>query len=178
MMYMFFRLFCVLSAMILAAGCSKYDSDYKLPGVYRIDVQQGNVIEQDMLDKLKPGMDKTQVRFIMGTPAVEDPFHSDRWDYVYTISKGGSRRKQRHLILYFNEDKLAYVEGGVIPGLHTPSEEFKRQTTSVDVPLRKKKSTGFFSRILSIIPFVGDDDPPPPTPRERQETKNTAEHSH
>lgn len=169
---MFFRLICVLFSMLVLAGCSKYDSDFKLPGVYRIDLQQGNVIEQDMLSKLKPGMDKTQVRYIMGTPAVEDPFHSDRWDYIYTMSKSGGRRKQRHIVLYFEDEKLAYVEGSVIPGLGTPPDEFKRQAVTVDVPLRKEKKPGVFKRILNVLPFVGDDEPPPPKPKDK---KNSTE---
>lgn len=168
---MFFRLLCILSAIMMATGCSRYDSDFKLPGVYRIDVQQGNVLEQDMLSKLKPGMDRSQVRFIMGTPAVEDPFHNDRWDYVYTNAKGGSKRKQRHIIVYFNDEKLAYVEGGVVPGLSAPTDEFKRQSKTVDVPLRKKKRTGILGRILSFLPFVGDDEPPPPPPRKKRDSK-------
>lgn len=172
---MFFRIICVFFILLVLAGCSKYDSDYKLPGVYRIDVQQGNVIEQDMLSKLKPGMDKTQVRYIMGTPAVEDPFHSDRWDYIYTMAKSGGRRKQRHIILYFKDEKLAYVEGSVIPGLGTPPDEFKRQAVTVDVPLRKAKKSGVFRRILSVLPFVGDDEPPPPRSRDKKNEREAEE---
>lgn len=165
---MFFRFICIFSATILAAACVKYDSDFKLPGVYRIDIQQGNVVDQDMLDKLKPGMDRSQVKFILGTPAVEDPFHKDRWDYIYTNAKGGSDRKQRHIIVYFQGDKLAYVEGGVVPGMRAPGDEFRRKTKTVDVPLRKKRPTGVLYRILSLLPFVGDEDePPPPLPRNK-----------
>ena len=166
---MLFRLLGLSIALLSGAACVKYDSDYKLPGVYRIDIQQGNVIEQEMLDKLKPGMDKQQVRFIMGTPAVEDPFHNDRWDYLYTMTKGASRRKQRHITLYFEDEKLAYIDGGVVPGLGEPTEEYKRQTKTVDVPLRRKRNTGFFGRIFNAIPFVGDDDPAPSKTESNQE---------
>ena len=173
---MFFRSICIFSAMVLATACSRYDSDFKLPGVYRIDIQQGNVLEQEMLDKLRPGMDKSQVRFILGTPAVEDPFHKDRWDYVYTSARGGSNREERHIIVYFKDEKLAYLEGGIAPGLRPPSDEFKRQTTTVDVPLRKKKPTGVMYRILSLLPFVGDDDePPPPPPRKKKDHREEGE---
>lgn len=172
---MFFRLICIFSLLLVFAGCTKYDSDFKLPGVYRIDVQQGNVIEQDMLSKLKPGMDKTQVRYIMGTPAVEDPFHNDRWDYIYTMTKGGGRRQQRHIVLFFEDEKLAYVEGGVIPGLGAPPDEFKRQAVTVDVPLRKKKKPGLFKRIINVIPFIGDDEPPPPRSRDKKNSTETDE---
>ena len=171
---MVFRSLVLSLCLVPISGCVKYDSDYKLPGVYRIDIQQGNVIEQEMLDKLRPGMDKQQVRFIMGTPAVEDPFHNNRWDYLYTMTEGASRRKQRHITLYFEEEKLAYIEGGVVPGLRKPSEEFKRQTRTVDVPQGRSKGSGFFGRILNAIPFVGDDEP---APVKGNEQKQTAEES-
>ena len=61
--------------MILLAACSRsFDGGYNVPLLYKIDIQQGNVIEQDMINKLKPGMDKNQVKFIMGTPVIVDPF--------------------------------------------------------------------------------------------------------
>lgn len=156
---MMYRLLGLSITLLLNTGCVKYDSDYKLPGVYRIDIQQGNVIEQELLDKLRPGMDKQQVRYIMGTPAVVDPFHNDRWDYVYTMTEGASRRQQRHITLYFEDEKLAFIDGGVVQGLRKPSEEYKRQSKSVDVPMHGKKRTGIFGWILNAIPFVGDDEP-------------------
>ena len=146
-------------SLILAifAGCTG-DGTRKLPGVYRIDVQQGNVIEQEMLDKLKPGMVKDQVHFIMGTPTIVDPFRQDRWEYIYTFSKGGKRRQQRHITIYFEDDKLAYLDGSVVQGIRKPPEEYRRERKSVDVPDRTKKE-GFFSKIVNVIPFVGDDEP-------------------
>ena len=155
-----FRILLLSVLFLLNTACVKYDSDYKLPGVYRIDVQQGNVIEQEMLDRLRPGMDKQQVRFIMGTPAVEDPFHNDRWDYIYTKTSGASRRKQRHITLYFEDEKLTYVEGGVVEGLRKPPDEYKRQTTTVDVPQTSRGRGGIFRRMINALPFVGDEEPP------------------
>ena len=142
---------------ISLGGCSS-EGARKLPGVYRIDVQQGNVIEQEMLDKLKPGMAKQQVHFIMGTPTIVDPFRKDRWEYIYTFSKGGKRRQQRHITIYFEEDKLAYLDGGVVLGIRRPPEEYVKQRKTVDVPDRTKKE-GFFSKLVNVIPFVGDDEP-------------------
>ena len=114
------------------AGCSA-EGTRKLPGVYRIDIQQGNVIEQEMLDKLQPGMAKDQIHFIMGTPTIVDPFRNDRWEYIYTFSKGGNRRQQRHITIYFEEDKLAYLEGGVVLGIRRPPEDYRKERKTVDV---------------------------------------------
>ncbi|HSQ05349.1 MAG TPA: outer membrane protein assembly factor BamE, partial [Burkholderiales bacterium] len=68
--------------LLLLAGCSRVPM---LPNLtpYKIDVQQGNYITQDMVAKLKPGMTRSQVRFILGTPLIADPFHAQRWDYLY-----------------------------------------------------------------------------------------------
>ena len=83
---------CVTILLVLFAttACTRsFDGGYNMPLLYKIDVQQGNVIEQEMLDKLQPGMDKGQVKFIMGTPVIVDPFHSERWEYIYSYQEGG-----------------------------------------------------------------------------------------
>ncbi len=144
-------------ASVTLGGCAK-EGDFKLPGVYRINVQQGNVIEQEMLLKLKPGMDKNQVKFILGTPVLVDPFRSNRWEYVYTLSRGGQVRQQRHLTVYFEEGKLAYVAGDVVPG--TVRDEViapASQARTVEVPLQKQKDKGFFRTLFTLLPFIDDE---------------------
>ncbi len=86
-----------------------------LPGIspYKMDIQQGNYVTQDMVAKLKPGMSKAQVRFALGTPLVLDPFHAERWDYIYVLQKGGKVVEQRRLIVVFTDDKLLRLEGDV-----------------------------------------------------------------
>ena len=69
-------------------GCNSIGS-MDFPGVYKIAIPQGNIITQDMVDQLRPGMSKRQVIFVMGTPLVRDPFFQDRWDYVYSFQPGG-----------------------------------------------------------------------------------------
>ena len=161
-------IFCVFT-LIALAGCSA-EGTRKLPGVYRMDVQQGNVIEQEMLDKLRPGMVKDQVHFIMGTPTIVDPFRTDRWEYLYTFSKGGERRQQRHITIYFEEDKLAYLQGGVVRGIRTPPEEYRKERKTVDVPTSRQRKKGFFKSLVNVLPFVGDDEPAPhPAPRAKKE---------
>lgn len=107
------RLYAVLVAFVLC-GCTQVPM---LPGLapHRIEVQQGNVVTQDMVAKLKPGMTRQQVRFVMGTPPIVDPFRLDSWDYVYYVNKAGKIIEHRRLVLLFEGDTLKRVEGDVVP---------------------------------------------------------------
>jgi outer membrane protein assembly factor BamE len=83
---------------------------------YRIEIQQGNFVSQEMVSQLKSGMSKDQVRFVMGTPLITDSFHADRWDYVFRRQKANSRElEQRKLALFFEDGKLKRIEGDVTP---------------------------------------------------------------
>lgn len=85
---------------LLLAGC-----------VYRIDIQQGNLIEQADIDQVQVGMTRSQVQFLLGTPMVSDSFHRDRWDYTYYFRKGRSRDiERRWLVVYFEADRVARIE--------------------------------------------------------------------
>ncbi|MBB2493492.1 outer membrane protein assembly factor BamE [Aquipseudomonas ullengensis] len=100
-----------LVGLLALAGCS-------FPGVYKIDIQQGNVVTQDMIDQLKPGMTRRQVRFIMGNPLITDTFHANRWDYLYSIQPGGRQRYQERISLVFSgEDQLIGLAGDFVPGV-------------------------------------------------------------
>ena len=105
----------IAAIAVVLSGCKNVPM---LPGLttYRIDIQQGNVVTQDMIDKLKPGMTRQQVRFVMGTPPIVDPFHKDRWDYVYYLNKAGKIVEHRRLVLLFDGDVLKRVEGDVVVG--------------------------------------------------------------
>ncbi|WP_282282900.1 outer membrane protein assembly factor BamE [Pseudomonas sp. PS02302] len=99
-----------LMGLAMLAGCS-------LPGVYKIDIQQGNVVTQDMIDQLRPGMTRQQVRFIMGSPLIQDTFHPNRWDYLYSLQAAGGQRKQERVSLVFNGDnQLSSLAGDFMPG--------------------------------------------------------------
>ncbi len=99
-----------LLSLAMLAGCS-------LPGVYKIDIQQGNVVTQDMIDQLRPGMTRQQVRFIMGTPLIQDTFHPNRWDYLYSLQAAGGQRKQERVSLVFNgNNQLSGLSGDFMPG--------------------------------------------------------------
>ena len=107
----------ILPMLLLLAGCSSVPSVPSLPGIsaYKMDIQQGNYVTQDMVAKLKSGMTRAQVRFILGTPLVVDMFRTDRWDYVYVYQKRGAVTEHRKLTVIFADDKLARIEGDVVP---------------------------------------------------------------
>ena len=105
-----------LAALVLAAGCSYVP---RIPGVtpYKIEIQQGNFVSQEMVAQLKPGMTKEQVRSVLGTPLLTDIFHAERWDYVYWREQSDGTREQRKLVVHFDDGKLARVGGDVVsPG--------------------------------------------------------------
>jgi outer membrane protein assembly factor BamE len=103
----------ILFLFLTLSACSSVP---RIVTEYRIDVQQGNVVTQDMVSHLKVGLTKDQVRFVLGTPLLTDMFHADRWDYVYRLEKGGSGEvEQRRLTVFFDQDgKLARVGGDVV----------------------------------------------------------------
>ena len=127
-----------------------------LPGVYRIDIQQGNVVEQQMLDRLEIGMDRSKVRFIMGTPLLADPFNQDRWDYVYRLRRGSGQEVSQRVSLYFADDRLARVEGDLASGA-IPEAAAERVQTRVKVP-RRQPAKGFLERLTPDF-LSGDDEP-------------------
>lgn len=86
----------------------------KLPFVYRPQIIQGNLITQDNVNKLQPGMHKTQVQLVMGTALIQDIFHDDRWDYYYGMGIG-QIELEKHLTLYFEDDQLARIVGDYQP---------------------------------------------------------------
>jgi len=129
-----------------------------IPFVYKIDIQQGNVVTQEMVAQLEPGMDKKKVRFVMGTPIVQDTFHADRWDYIYTFQPGGGNTERRRVTLVFVDEKLDHVEGDIKPALGTLVVD-TRQDMTVDVP--DDYNRGLFRKLKDSIPFTGGDDEAP-----------------
>lgn len=105
------RIILILTLVLATSACSTF----RFPGVHRITIQQGNVISQSMIDKLKPGMTKSQVRFVLGNPVLDDPLNADQWDYVYTISLSGGEPIQRTLVLHFLDERLSHYEGNFAP---------------------------------------------------------------
>lgn len=98
----------------LLAGCGSWSNPIDRIKPHRIDIPQGNVISQDMLDKLKPGMTQSQVRFILGTPLIVDPFHNNRWDYIFRLEKEGKLVESRRITVLFENDRLKALQGDIV----------------------------------------------------------------
>ena len=114
------RRFVLLACMApaLLAGCATLEE--RMPvlssvSVYKIDINQGNYLSQDMVDRLKQGMTRQQVRTTLGTPLVTSAFRDNRWDYVYEFARQGKVREHRQFTVYFADDKLARWEGDEMP---------------------------------------------------------------
>ncbi|XXK28894.1 outer membrane protein assembly factor BamE [Arenicellales bacterium nBUS_45] len=107
---------------------------------YRVEIQQGNVISAEQIEKLIPGTPRDEVRFILGTPLIEDPFHAQRWDYFYSLDPAkGEKVTQYRLSIWFEDEKIArtLVEGAGLPGAIQPDLE--------------EDSPGFFSNLWDAV---------------------------
>ena len=105
------RLLLISVLVSILVGCGGLG----FPGVYRINIEQGNIVTQEMVDQLRPGMTKRQIRFILGTPLIEDAFNQDRWDYMYTLRNGYVTLLQNRLTVFFEGDRLTRLTGNLIP---------------------------------------------------------------
>ena len=99
----------VVSLSLFTAACGFFTP-------YRIEIQQGNYVTQEMVTQLKPGLTRDQVRFVMGTPLVSDIFHDDRWDYVFVRQRANSQEvEHRRVAVFFEDGKLKRVDGDIQP---------------------------------------------------------------
>jgi len=96
----------IILLSLMLASCSGWLTPYKM------DIRQGNVVTPEMREKLKLGMSKQQVRYVMGTPMINDVFHDNRWDYVYRLEHQGEVVEKQNLTLYFEGDNLARIDAG------------------------------------------------------------------
>lgn len=94
----------------LLASCSYLSSPVLSP--YKMDIRQGNYITSEMREKLKLGMSKHQVRYVLGTPLISDAFHGNRWDYIYSLEQHGKMVEKQRLTLYFEGDNLVRIDDG------------------------------------------------------------------
>lgn len=116
--------------------------------VYQVDVEQGNIVTQEMIDLLEPDMNKRQVRYVLGTPLVVDVFHQDRWDYIYSLQPGGDPREQKRVSVIFENDRLVGLQGDFRPS-NKPPDETPKDTTVIVPKLERDKTlwemiTGLF----------------------------------
>ena len=106
-----------LTASLSLGGCSWFSQGDvvtqtldTLPLIYRPEIQQGNLVTPEMLAELKVGLDKRQVRYLLGTPMLNDVFHADRWDYVYTLGIGSHPSEIRRMSLRFEDERLVQID--------------------------------------------------------------------
>ncbi len=141
-----------LSASLLT-GCSSW----RIPWIYRMDIQQGNVFTQEEVNQLRPGMSKRQAAFLLGTPLLVDVFHPDRWDYYYAYRpEGGRPSKRQRLTLYFKQDSLTRIEGAMRPLAGGPASPERHETTVVVPP--KQEDKGMLKRVWGSL--NGEDSQP------------------
>ena len=149
----------IISGLIFFLSSCSWAPDLSylgLPRVHKIDVPQGNFIEQDQVNQLRPGMNKQQVRFIMGTPMLDDSFNDNRWDYIYRFKPGYGDTIVKQATVFFNDNgKLNNIQGTFRPG--DKAENTHNTTEIVVVPLEDyeeensddksywQRFTGFFS---------------------------------
>lgn len=153
----------LLIILVLSACTAIEDGRIKPPLVYRIDIQQGNVIDQSMINRLKVGMDEKQVRFILGTPLLIDPFHPERWEYLYFYQESTKKPEQRHITVYFKDKKLSHLLGD-IKVTHIPVEEDPARTEKSVVVPDEYSEKGLIDRWLR-------DKPEPEEVKEEPESK-------
>lgn len=156
------RTFLAVSVCIGLSACSYVP---RIVTEYRIDVQQGNVLTQDMVAQLKPGQTRDQVRFILGTPMLADVFHAQRWDYVYRFQNGRTNAvESRRLSVFFDKDgRLERVAGDVDSGQVGDLTGPVAKTQVIDLgslppeaegkPLPPPDEKGFFGTVLDKIGF-------------------------
>ena len=152
----------VVIAFGLLSACSSVP---RIVNEYRIDVQQGNVLTQEMVSQLRPGLTRDQVRFILGTPVLMDMFHANRWDYFYWLKKGNSGEVDtRRFAVYFDADgKLISVAGDVAaaqPSDSTIVSETRNREidlgslpTDATVTMPPPEERGFFRSMIDIVGF-------------------------
>ena len=137
-------------AICATTGCAtadRYVPSWRSLGVYKIDVNQGNYLSQDMVDKLKVGMTQTQVKQLLGTPLVASPFRPDRWDYVYEYTRQGQVIEHRNFTVWFADAKVARWEGDSMP---ESVVELNRSASAKALPASPAEK-GAWDRILDVF---------------------------
>tara|TARA_B100001057_G_C22666041_1_gene877881 strand:+ start:712 stop:1041 length:330 start_codon:yes stop_codon:yes gene_type:complete len=101
-----FKALTLIMTSLLLANCS-------IPRIFQVVVSQGNLVDQEMLDKLEIGMTESQVKFVMGTPLISDTFYPERWDYFTSVTQGESSYTNQKITLFFENNQLIRWEGAI-----------------------------------------------------------------
>ena len=136
-----------LAAGLVAGGCAKLPDLPRIgvPGLYRLDIRQGNALNDTALARLEVGMPRSKVLHLLGSPAIDDVFHPDRWEYLYSFAPGGEEGQWRRIVLHFEDDALARLEGDLPPPDAATTEPEAAKV--VKVPPRPPEK-GLFRRVI------------------------------
>jgi outer membrane protein assembly factor BamE len=142
---------CAFAALALSScqTVDKYMPQWRTFGVYKLDINQGNYLTQDMVDKLKVGMTTAQVQSTLGTPLLADPFHADRWDYIYRYTRQDKVIERREFRVYFVDSKLARWEGDEAPQSAMELNRIAAERSIGKMPSADDKN--IFQRFLDIF---------------------------
>jgi outer membrane protein assembly factor BamE len=151
-MAIFHRLAACVCASLALSSCQtvdKYMPTLHSYGIYKLDINQGNYITQDMVEKLKIGQTTTQVRTILGTPLLADPFHVDRWDYIYRYTRQDKLIERREFRVFFTDQKLARWEGDELPQSATELNRIAAERSLGQPPASDERS--LWQRFLDMF---------------------------
>lgn len=124
------------------SSVSKLQKFFWIFSPYRPDIQQGNFVSKEMLAQLKPGQTRDQVKFILGTPLLTDPFHADRWDYPFYLARGNGEMTRARVTVYFKDDKVDHFDGGNLPTEKEYIARIAGPSRYADKPAPKKEEVG------------------------------------
>lgn len=127
----------------------------KAPLIYRPTIQQGNVITQEQVNQLKPGMSRRQVRFVLGSPTLRDVFHDDRWDYPYTEGVGSTPDQRKYLTVFFENDQLVRIAGDLHPQPEAESDPVEKPSL-VKVPDWEPEPRTLWEHLKDTVTFNDD----------------------
>ena len=162
-------IFITALATVVSAGCSSVGESMtsvadvvpnaldRASFIYRPTIQQGNVVEQEQVNELQPGMSKRQVKFLLGSPMINDVFHANRWDYAYTIGVGSRPDEIRRLTVFFEDDRLVRITGDMRPQPESERVEVKKEVV-VTVPDWEPGKRSWWRRTVDTITFGAFDE--------------------
>jgi outer membrane protein assembly factor BamE len=114
------KIYCLLAVAVLGLSACSTAKLAQIPS-YKLKIIQGNELDQKVVNSLQPGMSREQVQMLLGTPLLRDPFHANRWDYLFVISRTSQIQEERKLTLYFDANgKLIHAEGDAITAQPQP----------------------------------------------------------
>lgn len=136
---------------LLITACS--NPGVIVPNVHKINIQQGNVVTHESLEKISIGMSKRQVSLILGMPFINDPFHNDRWDYVYTLTLGHNETEKNQVTIVFDNDTVSQVIAEINSDFYTDTQRHDASSVTIDVPPRPPENRTLVQKVTNFFTF-------------------------